>query len=108
MKSKLRKAGSETNAEIVARSMHRMRNPLIIIATEKGIATKDFKKKLGCHYMTIRSWYMNAPRIRTITKIAKKLKVHPTKLMYDVMTWRAEKWDRNPIAYVCKHIKSMD
>ena len=108
MKSRVKKSLCETNAEIVARSMHRMRNPLIAIATKKGIATKDFKKKIGCNYMTIRAWQISAPRAQTIDMIAKKLKLHPTKLMHRMMTWRAEKWYRDPVAYVCKHIKSMD
>lgn len=108
MKSKLKKAGSETNAEIVARSMHRMRNPLMIIATEKGIATKDFKKRFNCNYMSIRNWTMHSPRISTVRKIARKLRIDSIELMYEIMIWREEEWDKNPVAYVRKYIKEMD
>ena len=46
--------------------------------------------------------------IESLDKIAKKLRLNPTELMCQVMTWREEKWDNDPVAYVRKHIKEMD
>ena len=108
MKSKIRKKRKETDAEIVARSMHRMRNPVIMIATKRRYPTKDFQKRFGCTYLCIHSWAYHAPRISTIRKIARKIRIDPTQLMYKVMTWREENWDKNPVLYVRKYIKEMD
>ena len=108
MKSKIRRKRKETDAEIVARSMHRMRNPIIMIASKRKYPTKDFQKKFNCTYLCICNWALHAPRLSTIRKIARKLRMDPTELMYQVMTWREEKWDKNPIAYVRKYIKEMD
>ena len=108
MKSRVRKKGKESDAQIVARSMHRMRNPIMKIANERGYAVKEFKEKFGCTYDSVRNWALNPPSIKMICKIARKLKINSTELMFQVMSWREEKWDRNPVAYVCKHIKEMD
>ena len=108
MKSKVRKKGKESDAQIVARSMHRMRNPVMKIANKRRYATKEFQRKVGCTYICVRSWALQGPRTDTIYKIAKKLRLNPTELMCQVMTWREEKWDNDPVAYVRKHIKEMD
>ncbi len=108
MKSRVRKKGKESDAQIVARSMHRMRNPIMKIANKRRYATKDFKKKFDCTYICVSNWALHAPRASTIRKVARKLRIDPTELMYQIMNWREEKWDRDPVAYVRKHIKEMD
>jgi len=110
MKSRFRRKVKvkESDALTVARSIHRMRNPIMKIANKRRYATKEFKKKFDCTYICVSNWALYAPRTSTIYKIARKLRMDPTELMYQIMSWREEKWDRNPVAYVRKHIKEMD
>ena len=108
MKSRLKIRGKESDAHIVARSMHRMRNPIMKIANKRRYATKEFKKKFDCTYIAVNTWALHEPRVSTIRKVARKLRIDPIELTYQIMSWREEKWDRDPVAYVRKHIKEMD
>jgi hypothetical protein len=78
------------------------------IANKRRYDNKYFKKKFDSTYLCVSNWALHAPRASTIRKVARKLRIDPTELMYQIMNWREEKWDRDPVVYVRKHIKEMD